>query len=1222
MNGAPTYLEVTTLGRFEVRRDQEPLAGGNWNRRKVNELFKLLLTAEQHRLHREQIQELLWPSFTSEQAANSFGKTLYLLRRALEPELAPGRSNPSTYITLDHDTLTLVVDMVRVDADIFEASIKQLQIKTRSHSTKERTVQETAALLDEYDRTLTLYGGDYLPEDLYEDWTQRRRDRLRRFHSWLLENAAELAIGSTLGLRACEYLQALLERNPADEQTHRRLMVVYARMGRRSDALNQYQFLREALRTELRANPLPETVELHRTIQAGRIMVDLAETSYGMLSNSPAPALEQADRSVRSLEPETPPPVQQPVEPSVSTVIPPELKGRGQLQEQAETAPAALLLNTTLVGRAEEMRRLQLSCAESPSGRSRALFISGEPGIGKTRLGREFSAWLEAEPRGVVLWGYCYEMSGSLPYQPIADAISAHIRTSSPDALRLALGSSAVDLAKIVPEIRSKLPDLPLPEPLGPELERRNLYAAVAHYFSSLASLGPVTLILDDLQWADTATIQLLGFLTSQSARAGLPQDAPLPFFLLLYRADEVHESHPLRELLASLLRTGVAEELRLMRLGESDVMQLLKNLAKQDVRPVFAAEIYKYTEGNPFFIGEAVRALVEEGKIKRVGERWQMMVGVDQMALPQSLRLLIERRLVHLSPEARMTLGIAAVLGRQFDSALLVQAHRLSEDIVAEHIDDAIRAQILAPISVFGPKAGLHASVQEADLAFTHDKIREVLYQSLNPLRRRAIHRQVAQAIETRYASRLQPHYASLANHYRAAEDAARAADYFALASRHAASVYAFVDAAAYMEQALELLIGDEELTRRAELLRPLAETYLYIGRPDKAIEAGESVGDLWCDLGDAGKEAEARLDVGFAFHWMGREPEAVRCIQRALECLRAQPPDEVRLRAKAYAQWGLAATNMGDTAVALAHLERAETLHAQCSNEDPFITVVTLWSRSWCAFLTASPLQMLDYAERSAAACRSWRLHGWEPMMTYTVAWAQMLLGRLKESEETARDTLEKAQRHNVVGAQGWSYLVQAFLATQTSRWEQAALLADQADAIAVLLHDLDLRARVLWSRSVCAGWRGDWQEAIRTICEALQETESVGASLMMYPYFLLQAANAYFYAGKLEEADSYLEQAMRMGQERQYRQLPALGMRLLGRMLVAQGKFEAALPCFEQALTDLAALDDALEHTRTLEAYGLFYLARNRPGDSVRGMELLDTARATFKRLGVTG
>src|SRR5438105_7002026 len=121
MIGTTTLLKVSTLGRFEIRRDHTPLTGGNWSRRKVCDLFKLLLSAEQHRLHREQIQEILWPTSTGEQAANSFGKTLYLLRRALEPDLASGKGSASIYVLLDHDTLILLPDSMRIDADVFES---------------------------------------------------------------------------------------------------------------------------------------------------------------------------------------------------------------------------------------------------------------------------------------------------------------------------------------------------------------------------------------------------------------------------------------------------------------------------------------------------------------------------------------------------------------------------------------------------------------------------------------------------------------------------------------------------------------------------------------------------------------------------------------------------------------------------------------------------------------------------------------------------------------------------------------------------------------------------------------------------------------------------------------------------------------------------------------------------------------------------------------------
>ena len=149
-------LEVLTLGRFEVHRSQEHLTGGNWNRRKVVELFKLLLSVEQHRLHREQVQEILWPMSTLEQAANSFGKTLYLLRRALEPDLSAGKGSSSNFVQLEHDTLLLIPNSLSIDADVFESSTKQLQAKIRSRSGKE-SESHIQALLDDFDLVLDIF---------------------------------------------------------------------------------------------------------------------------------------------------------------------------------------------------------------------------------------------------------------------------------------------------------------------------------------------------------------------------------------------------------------------------------------------------------------------------------------------------------------------------------------------------------------------------------------------------------------------------------------------------------------------------------------------------------------------------------------------------------------------------------------------------------------------------------------------------------------------------------------------------------------------------------------------------------------------------------------------------------------------------------------------------------------------------------------------------------
>jgi tetratricopeptide (TPR) repeat protein len=263
-----------------------------------------------------------------------------------------------------------------------------------------------------------------------------------------------------------------------------------------------------------------------------------------------------------------------------------------------------------------------------------------------------------------------------------------------------------------------------------------------------------------------------------------------------------------------------------------------------------------------------------------------------------------------------------------------------------------------------------------------------------------------------------------------------------------------------------------------------------------------------------------------------------------------------------------------------------------------------------------------MLEYALQGVEICCTTNKPDWEPMMNYSAAWAYMLLGQLIEGEQAARTALERAQQHGVVGAQGWSYLVSAFIAIQAGHWDEAKLAGDNAYAIASILHDADLQSRVLWSRSVCAGWQGDWKRAISDILAAIQVAQHESETLLVYPYLLVQAAKAYFFAGKPTQARFYLDQGMELARNRQYRQLPAIGQRLQGRIYQAQGKYEEAQPCFERSLAELLALDDVVEYARTQEAYGLFFFARDSRGDLERGQELIRRAQETFKRLGVNG
>jgi tetratricopeptide (TPR) repeat protein len=247
---------------------------------------------------------------------------------------------------------------------------------------------------------------------------------------------------------------------------------------------------------------------------------------------------------------------------------------------------------------------------------------------------------------------------------------------------------------------------------------------------------------------------------------------------------------------------------------------------------------------------------------------------------------------------------------------------------------------------------------------------------------------------------------------------------------------------------------------------------------------------------------------------------------------------------------------------------------------------------------------------------------MFAWEPMMTYSAAWALMLMGRLEEGAYIARETLEKAQRHNAVGAQGWANLVLSFLSVQQGQWDDAQRFADEAATIAEMMGETDLLARVFWSRSNCTSWQGDWERAIEHSLEALRISQRDGEVSLVYPYLLVQAAKAYFHAGKAESAQHYLDQVMQFAQKNQYRQISAIGHRLQGRILQVQEKFDLAYDHFEQSLAELAVLNDTVEYVRTQQAYGLFFRHRNRAGDQERSLALLQEADAMFDKLGVNG
>jgi len=307
--------------------------------------------------------------------------------------------------------------------------------------------------------------------------------------------------------------------------------------------------------------------------------------------------------------------------------------------------PAALLARIPLVGRRRELERLERRLETARAGTGGLVFLVGEPGIGKSRILEEFA--VRARAAGAqVLSGRGFEGEFAPPFGAFAEAIAIYAKERNAETLREKIGSFGGVLAKIVPELRERLPDLPQPADLTPGEERPRLLDAVAQVLWAIAREAPLVLILDDLHWADGGTLVLLRYL----ARF-LPRH---PVLLLgAYRDAELDRSHRLQEVLVALRREAELEQIALSGLDSKAVTELLEAIARHEVPADFAKAITAETGGNPFFLREVLLHLLEEGKLERAAGRFTSRFSIEEMGIPESVRQVIGRRLSRLSEEA-----------------------------------------------------------------------------------------------------------------------------------------------------------------------------------------------------------------------------------------------------------------------------------------------------------------------------------------------------------------------------------------------------------------------------------------------------------------------------------------------------------------------------------------------------------------------------------------
>jgi anti-anti-sigma factor len=582
--------------------------------------------------------------------------------------------------------------------------------------------------------------------------------------------------------------------------------------------------------------------------------------------------LDQAPRPPRELNPHLSPSLEH----LILKLLAKNPSNRYVSAEQARNVSSNLLINLgdssrqskgPFIGRESELQTLQNCWEEAKTGRGQLVFISGEPGIGKTSLAQQV---IERNSPPIVLIGHCQEPEGGPAYHPFTELLRSYLATVPPEFLDAEAGHLLSNFIRLAPEIRQMLPHLPEPPPLEPRQEQLRLMSNFTQFIRRATQERPWLIILDDLQWADQSSLELMRYLSHHLPSIHL-------LIIGIYRDADLAPGHPLLITLRDLSSQAIYHHFRLDRLSQLDLEQMLTNLWKQSVPLALIEKIYQHTGGNPFYIEEVAKWLVDDGIITTQNGAWHFPT-LEEMRLPRSIHEAVWSRIRNLSPDTHTLLRQAAVLGQVFKFDDLCKMSGSSEWEVLEHLDVALERQLI------------QEAPGDMSLRFSHAEIQYVLYTDMGPLRRRMLHHQAGEALEQSAQPEPERIADQLAHHFSEAHEFERALIYSLQAARQGRAAYANEAALLWYSRTLELLkqLGLDEASSFQPIWlsthRALGEVLALVGRYDEALTHYDSalalikihmlspaqvrqLADLYCQIAQVhGKRGEYDL----ALEWV----------------------------------------------------------------------------------------------------------------------------------------------------------------------------------------------------------------------------------------------------------------------------------------------------------------------------------------------------------------
>ncbi len=641
-----------------------------------------------------------------------------------------------------------------------------------------------------------VYHGDLLPGN-YDEWILPERERLHQLFLSCLERLILLLEQERDYPAAISYAQRLLRYDPLHEATYRNLMRLYAVNGERAAAIRVYHTCTTVLDRELAVEPARATREV-----------------YEQLLQKDSPSVPPASPS------------------------------------------ATLVTEVPLVGRQHEWSQLQMAWQNAVAGEPHLVVLSGEAGIGKTRLAEELLTWVGRQGMTTAS-ARCYAPEGELAYAPV----TSWLRT---DALRTALVALAdtwlTEVARFVPTILTERPDLPHPGPLIESWQRQHLFEALAR--AILGARQPLLLLLDDLQWCDRETLEWLHYLLRFDPHAQV-------LILGTLRPEEMASKHPLASLLAALRSSRQVTETMVGPLNAADTASLALQVTRRPLATDLVADLYKETEGNPLFIVETVRMGVGETG----GTEYLSKAESHSSKLPPTVQAVIEARLEQLSPQALDVVSLAATIGRAFTFSVLVRASSDDEDALVRGLDELWQRRIVR-------EQGVDA------YDFSHDKLREVAYAALSSARRRLLHRHVFEALQAVDAPAAQ-----LAQHALAAGLFEPAFRFSVAAGDQARRLFARREARMHYMNALDCLSHlPVNRLRHVDTTLKKVNTSFSAEAPEPNLVQLSEVEALVKVLSNTEEaDNERRLSQARVHYWMGRMHYYHNNRRKALDCFQS---------------------------------------------------------------------------------------------------------------------------------------------------------------------------------------------------------------------------------------------------------------------------------------------------------------------------------------------